>query len=115
MTTSTQITATPPVTTVSTSGNTDNWKNRRRFMLAITGFDMAVTLIALLAARTESVAQIAIIMAFSSLTAIFGFYVAGATWDDHSIRQFQLKGLALAGAQGGASDPSARGGDQHGP
>ena len=91
----TRVTDTPPVTSVSTTENTDSWKYRRRFMLAITIFDMAVAIIGLLWAKQESVAQIAEIMAFGSLTSIFGFYVAGAVWDDHSNRQFQLQSLTV--------------------
>lgn len=63
---STSITETPPVTTLATTGNTDGWKYRRRFMFAITAFDMIVTIIALIITPIESVAQIAIIMAFGS-------------------------------------------------
>lgn len=84
-------------------------------MFAITLFDMGVILIALLAAKQESVAQIAVIMAFGSLTAIFGFYVAGAVWDDHSIRTTQMQGLAFANKPGGAPAPDCDhgGGDGH--
>jgi hypothetical protein len=88
---------TPPVSSVTTTtgSNTDGWKYRRRFMFAITVFDMAVVIVGLLFAKQESVAQIGVIMAFGSLTAIFGFYVAGAVWDDHSIRTTQMQGLSM--------------------
>ena len=92
----TVIRQTPPVTSVTSTSNTDSWKYRRRFMLWITVFNMVVIVLSLLYAKHESVAQLAVISAFGSLTAIFGFYVVGAVWDDHSSRQFQLAGLQAA-------------------
>ena len=76
----TVIRATPPVTSVTSTSNTDSWKYRRGFMLWITVFDMFVIVLALLFAKHESVAQLAVISGFGSLTAIFGFYVGGAVW-----------------------------------
>lgn len=99
----TTVSGSPGVVTATTASttNTDSWRYRRRFMFAITGFCMGVIVTALLAAPIASVAEIAIMMGFGTLVAIFGFYVAGATWDDHSIREFQVKGLAAlqVGAQ----------------
>ena len=94
-TSETKISDEPPTTTITTS-TSDSWKYRRRFLIAQTVFDMAVIIIALLVAKNENVAEIGIIMAFGSLTAIFGFYVAGTVWDDHSYRLFQLKGMSIS-------------------
>lgn len=103
----TKIVETPNTLTALTSStsNVDAWKFRRRFMFAITAFCMAVIITALLVARVASVAEIAVIMGFGTLTSIFGFYVAGATWDDHSIRNFQIKGLQAL--QGPPAQPPA--------
>lgn len=82
----------------SSTSNTDAWKYRRRFMLWMTAFFMAMVLTALLAGKDPAVSEMAVMSGCAALTAIFGFYVAGAAWDDHSNRQFQLQGLmALKG------------------
>ncbi len=97
----------PGVQTAMTSStsNTDAWKYRRRFMLWMTTFFMALAFTALLAGKVASVSEMAILASCGALTAIFGFYVAGAAWDDHSNRQFQLQGLiALKGEKNSQQD-----------
>lgn len=87
------------VSSTTITSNTDSWKIRRRFMVVMTLFFMILVMSALFFGKTESVAQIAIIMGVGALVSIFGFYVAGATWDDHSIRQFQISSLLAVKGQ----------------
>ena len=110
--TSTRISSTPPLTTVSSTSNSDTWKYRRRFMLWITIFDMAVIILALLFAKHESIGQIATIGGFGSLTSIFGFYVAGAVWDDHSARNANIRGLEIVQNAAPETPPGSPGRDE---
>jgi hypothetical protein len=102
------LTSAPGVQTAMTSStsNTDAWKYRRRFMLWMTTFFMGMVLTALLAGKDAAVSEMAVMSGCAALTAIFGFYVAGAAWDDHSNRQFQLQGLIAlkGGSQQGQDD-----------
>ena len=110
-----RIAQTPPVTTVSSTSNSDGWKYRRRFMLWITLFDMVVIVLALLFAKHESIGQIATMGGFASLTSIFGFYVAGAVWDDHSARNANIRGLQITTQAGAGNADSGDGGQDKGP
>lgn len=64
-------------------------------MLAITAFCMVAILLPLFYGNPD-LGKMIVVMAFGTLTSIFGFYVAGAVWDDHSIRDFQSKLLSTA-------------------
>lgn len=94
--TSSAATSTGSAAVVTAKGeNTDSWRYRRRFMLAITAFCMVVIILSLFYGR-QIVGQIIVTMGFSTLISIFGFYVVGSTWDDHSLRQFQTNLASIA-------------------
>jgi len=59
-----------------------SWKTRRAFMFIVTGFCMAVILLALLVKPDTGVAGTAISFAFGTITGTLGTYVFGAVWDD---------------------------------
>src|ERR1700743_589410 len=82
---------------VAPSGSQDNWKYRRRFMIAMTFFCMAVIVACLFYGR-PGIAETVVGSAFGMLVSIFGFYVAGTVWDDRSVRQFQTELVKAAKA-----------------
>lgn len=68
------------------------WTKRRRFLHVVTAFCMIVVMVALLHDRTSTVAETAVTMAFTTIMAIVGAYVGGATWDHMKIRDAEIKG-----------------------
>lgn len=75
----------------STNDGTGIWRMRRRFMYVTTGFCMAVVAYVLHYDMSGSVAETAVTMSFLTIMSTAGSYVFGATWDDHSARQFMAK------------------------
>lgn len=58
------------------------WKNRRRFMIAITIFCMGTISIVLIKDMQSSVAEAAVTMAFAIIGSTIASYVFGAVWED---------------------------------
>lgn len=98
MSDATVATTTGSATIVSAGANTDAWKYRRRFMLAITAFCMAVIVLCIFYAK-DTLGEIIVGSAFATLTSIFGFYVCGAVWDDSSIRKNNTQLVVAAKGQ----------------
>jgi len=63
------------------------WKNRRRYLLALTAFSIGVIVYILWKELDSPTAQTAINMAFWSLILQFGTYVGGAAWEDISLQK----------------------------
>lgn len=60
----------------------DNWKYRRRFMVATVGFCMGVVSYVLAERQDTEAAQNAVNMAFFIIGSTVSSYVFGAVWDD---------------------------------
>jgi hypothetical protein len=60
----------------------DAWRFRRRFMLATTAFSMVIIAVCLWRGEDLRIYETAITMAFGTISAVLGFYIGGATWED---------------------------------
>jgi hypothetical protein len=58
-----------------------NWIVRRRFMMVIIAFCMAVVTWTLLSGRDDKVAEAALTMSFTVIATTVGSYVFGAAWE----------------------------------
>lgn len=58
-----------------------NWVVRRRFMMTVIGFCMAVIAWTLHSDRTDQVAEAALTMSFTIIGTTVGSYVFGAAWE----------------------------------
>lgn len=67
-----------------------NWFMRRRYLYAVTGFVMAMMLIACFGPVEPTVAQTIVANGFWVLAAFTGTYVFGAVWDHTNQRKFGI-------------------------
>jgi hypothetical protein len=69
-----------------------SWKYRRRYLVAVSLFAMAVIAFVLFKGADTELAQTALTMSYLTLSGNVGSYVFGASWDDANARKYAPKG-----------------------
>lgn len=64
-----------------------NWKNRRRYLYAVTVFTMVAIVGAMFGPAPPTVAEAVVAWGFGALVMLTGTYVFGAVWDHDSVRK----------------------------
>lgn len=89
-----------------------DWKYRRRYLVWVTFFTMAMMAYVVGFRAETSIARIVVEMGFGALIAFVGMYVFGAVWDHFNKRKYNARisvdasEVAAGGDKPGGRDPA---------